>query len=237
MIMPSMTACGSPSRIEAVHERAGVALVGVADEVLLVALGLVGELPLDARGEPGAAAAADARVGDLFDDPLGRLLRERHPGGLVPADGDVRVDGLGIDDADVAQRDARLQLVEADVVPVADALAGLLVLVEEPLDRRAALEVLLDDLGDVPGLEVAVQRVVAEHHDGAHGAQAVAADDADLDLVAETGRLDLLHERVVDGHGAGEQAGGAGADLDVVAAARTLADAHVAGLGRRAPGW
>ena len=107
-------------------------------------------------------------------------------------------------------------------LPVADALAGLLVLVEEALDRLAALEVLLDDLGDVPGLEVAVQRVVAEHHDGAHGAQAVAADDADLDAVAEPGVLHLLHEGVEDGHGAGEQAGGAGADLDVVAAARTL---------------
>ena len=215
----------------AVHERARVALVGVADEVLLVVLGLAGELPLDAGREPGAAAAAQARVGDLFDDPLGRLLGERHPGGLVTADGEVGVDGLGVDHPDVAERDARLQPVEPDVVPVADALAGLRVLVEELLDRLAALEVPLDDRGDVPGLEVAVQRVVAEHHDGAHRAQAVTADDADLDAVAEPGRLDLLDEGVVDGHGAGEQAGGAGADLDVVAAARTRRDVDVAGLG------
>ena len=44
----------------AVHERAGVALVGVAEDVLLVAVGLGAELPLEAGGEAGAAAAAQA---------------------------------------------------------------------------------------------------------------------------------------------------------------------------------
>ena len=113
-------------------------------------LDCVGELPLDAGREAGAAAAADARVGDLLDDPLGRLLGERHARGLVAAAREVVVDGLGVDDADVAQRDARLLLVEADVVPVADALAGLRVLVEEAARPAAPpLRCSLDDLGDV----------------------------------------------------------------------------------------
>ena len=86
---------------------------------------LARELPLDARREAGAAAAADARVGDLLDDPLGRLLGEHHARGLVAAARHVLVDALGVDDADVAQGDARLLRVEVDVVPVADALAGL----------------------------------------------------------------------------------------------------------------
>ncbi len=55
----------------AVHVGAGVALVGVADHVLLVAGRLVGLLPLAARGEPCAAAAAKARGLDLGDDGRG----------------------------------------------------------------------------------------------------------------------------------------------------------------------
>ncbi len=214
----------------AVHERPGVALVGVADDVLLVALALIGELPLDARGEAGAAAAADARVGDLLDDPLGRLLAESHARGLVAAARQILLDALGIDDAHVAQGDARLLLVEADLVPVADARAGLGVLVEELLDRRAALEVLCDDRADVLGAQVAVQRVVAEHDHRAHGAQAVAADDRDFDALAEAGLPDLLDEGVVDGQRAREHAGRAGADRDPVAPAGSLGDAHVTGV-------
>ena len=37
MIMPSITLCGSPSSTDAVHERAGIAFVGVADDVLRLA--------------------------------------------------------------------------------------------------------------------------------------------------------------------------------------------------------
>ena len=53
----------------AVHEGAGVALVGVADDVLDVALGLAGELPLETGGEAGAAAAAQAAAQDLARPP------------------------------------------------------------------------------------------------------------------------------------------------------------------------
>ena len=54
----------------AVHVGAGVALVGVADQELAAAVGLVGQqLPLQAGGEAGAAAAAQPRGLDLLDDP------------------------------------------------------------------------------------------------------------------------------------------------------------------------
>ena len=59
-----------------VHERPGVALVGVADDVLLVARGVVAELPLEAGGEAGAAPAAQARALDLVDDLLPAHGRE-----------------------------------------------------------------------------------------------------------------------------------------------------------------
>ena len=57
-----------------VHERAGVALVGVADQVLLVALGLAGELPLLAGGKAAAAPAAQAAGFDHVADLLRRVL-------------------------------------------------------------------------------------------------------------------------------------------------------------------
>ena len=66
--------------------------------------------------------------------------------GLVAAARQVLVEALGVDDADVAQRDARLlRLVEGDVVRAGDALAGGRVDVEQLLDDVAADEVLLDD--------------------------------------------------------------------------------------------
>ena len=55
----------------AVHVRAGVAFVGIADDVLLVGRGLAQELPLEAGEEAGAAAAAQFGGLDLLDHQLG----------------------------------------------------------------------------------------------------------------------------------------------------------------------
>ena len=60
----------------AVHERAGVALVAVADEVVLVARVGAAEAPLLAGREAGAAAAAQAAGLDLVDDAVGVVLGE-----------------------------------------------------------------------------------------------------------------------------------------------------------------
>src|SRR5690606_38614323 len=49
-------------------ERARIALVGVAHDVLLRGRGIGHRLPLDARREAGAAAAAQARGGHFLDD-------------------------------------------------------------------------------------------------------------------------------------------------------------------------
>jgi hypothetical protein len=74
-----------------VHERAGVSLVGVTQDVLLVALGLGGELPLEAGGEARAAAAAQAAHHDLLDDGLRRHLGERLGQGRISVVGYVLV--------------------------------------------------------------------------------------------------------------------------------------------------
>jgi hypothetical protein len=55
----------------AVGEGAAVALVGIADDVLLRADRLRHRPPLDPGREAGAAAAAQARLHDLFDDRVG----------------------------------------------------------------------------------------------------------------------------------------------------------------------
>ena len=54
----------------AVHERARVALVGVADDVVLLAGVGAAVAPLPARGEAGAAAAAQAALLDFVDHGL-----------------------------------------------------------------------------------------------------------------------------------------------------------------------
>ena len=188
---------------------------------LIVARRGRGELPLHARREAGAAAAAQAGGEDLLDDLLRRHRRERLARGLVAAPRQVLVQALRVDDADVAQGDAVLRLVERDVVGAGDALAGGGVDVQQLLDDLTAGEVLLDDGLDVLELEPRVVRVaVGDDRERSLRAEAVAADDADLDLVLQAGLGDLGDERVVDLQGAGEHAGGAGADRDPAPAVR-----------------
>ena len=73
----------------AVHERAGVALVGVAYHIFFFALGVARGLPLKPRRK--ARAAAPREAGDLYrlDDGLGRHLRERLFQRLIPARGEI----------------------------------------------------------------------------------------------------------------------------------------------------
>jgi len=212
-----------------VHERPRVALVAVADEVLLVARAGARELPLHPGGKAGPAAAADAGVGDLGDHRLGGHRGERPLRRRVAAAGAGLGEVLGVDDADVAQGDARLGAVEADLVPVGDGGAGGRVLVDEPRHGDAAGEVLADDGRHLLGAELDVEGGVGGDGEGGLGAEAVAAALADLDLVLEAGRADLGHEGVVDGERAGEDAGRAGADRDPQAAVAEGSDADVAG--------
>jgi hypothetical protein len=96
----------------AVHEGPRVALVGVADHVFGLALGEAGELPLQAGGEAGAAAAPQPGGLHLGQHAArGHLLQHPGQGGVAVA-GDGLPDLLGVDQAAVAQRDALLLAVE-----------------------------------------------------------------------------------------------------------------------------
>ena len=75
-----------------VLEGAGLALVGVADEVVRPLLLLGQAVPLDPGREARAAAPAQARGLDLVDDRLA-LHPERLPQALVAAFGEVALEG------------------------------------------------------------------------------------------------------------------------------------------------
>ena len=101
----------------AVHVSAGVALVGVADDVFGVAFGLGEEIPLVAGEEARAAASAQARGFDLLDDGVSAAVDEHLVERLVAADGDVLLDVGGADEAAIAQNDLLLAFEEGQRVP------------------------------------------------------------------------------------------------------------------------
>ena len=199
----------------AVHVRARVALVGVADHVLLALGLLLGELPLHACREARAAAAAKPGLEHFVDDLLGRHLEEHLLDRLVAVARDVVLDLLGVDHAAVAEHDAVLLLVERDV-RLGDELLRLLGVVAEALDDAALDEVLRDDLLDVLGLDLHVEGALRQDlDDRALLAEAEAAGGDHLDRLVELLlREDALELRdnLVAAAGA---ARGAAADQDV----------------------
>ena len=167
----------------AVHERARVALVTVAEHVLHVAGRVVGELPLHAGREAGAAAAAQAAGEHLGDHLLRCHLGEDLGHREVTVAGDVLLDLEGVDHARVAQGDLHLTAEELDVLDLGDGGAAAGVLVDEPVDDTALEDVLLDDLGAVFDLDLLVEdtvRVDDGHRPCFAGAEAAGLDDGDL---------------------------------------------------------
>ena len=201
----------------AVHVRARVALVGVADHVLLALGLLLSELPLHAGREARAAAAAQARLEHLVDDLLGRHLEEHLLDRLVAVARDVVLDLLGVDHAAVdhaavPEDDAVLLLVERDV-RLGDELLRLLGVVAETLHDAALHEVLRDDLLHVLGLDLDVERALGKYlDDRALLADAEAAGRDDLHLLLEAGGLELVRERLDDLVGAAGAARSSAAD-------------------------
>ena len=107
----------------AVHKGAGVALVGVAADVL-DPLGLGrGKGPLLTGGEAAAAPAPQTGIQDALHHLLRGHLAEHLAQGHVAVVGDVLVDVLRVDDAAVLQRHPALLFVE---VGLPQALDGVL---------------------------------------------------------------------------------------------------------------
>ncbi|VTR63828.1 hypothetical protein DESC_100024 [Desulfosarcina cetonica] len=81
----------------AVHERPGLAFVPVDDHVFLLAGGVAGRFPFETGGEAAAAAAAQVGRLDLVQDTFRGHLEKGLGKGRVPADGEIVLDLLGID--------------------------------------------------------------------------------------------------------------------------------------------
>src|SRR5208283_2726685 len=101
----------------AIHVRAGIALVRVADDVLLVGLGLGHEFPLIPREISSAAASTQLGSLDLLEDVLRAASDQDFVQGLIASDGDVFFDVVGIDESAIPQNDFLLPLEEGHLVP------------------------------------------------------------------------------------------------------------------------
>ena len=211
-----------------VHVGAGIALVRVHDDVLRVAGGVMHGAPLPAGRESAAPASPQTRPLDLVDHRFGIGPFEHVGEGLVSADCDVVVDQPRIEAGVVLHEEPLLVLVEGDVVEALDASAVLGMLVEEPLDRAAAAEGLLDDLGHVRrgDPEIAGPRG-EDHDDGTALAEPVATRPPDGDLAGDPGPLDLALEGGDDvvrsaGDAARARADGHAGPLRIAVAAQPL---------------
>ena len=131
----------------AVHKRAGVALIAVADHIADGLL-LSGHLaPFFAGGEARAAAAPELGVGNGLNDSLGRHFKEGFFKALVSAGGNGRLNALRIDMAAVLQHQTGLLGVEGDLL-----LRGidLVILTEhQPLHRLTPEDRFFKDLAAV----------------------------------------------------------------------------------------
>ena len=102
-----------------VHERAGIALVAVTDDVLLAVRLSVSELPLSAGGESATAAASESGIENIFDH-----VRPVHFKSVFKTFERARAESLvyifGIDASATVQSDTNLLFIESDFVLLGD---------------------------------------------------------------------------------------------------------------------
>ena len=172
----------------AVHEGPGVALVGIADDVLLLGGHLGDGGPLEPRGVAAAAAPAQPAGGHLPQDLRRGHLGEGldHPG--IAADGDVALEALRVDDAGVLQHDLLLAGEEGGIGGLAQALhRGSAEAGRDLFGIPSADVAIQHGLGDIPGLD---------RHQGTGGAEPHAAHTLHLaGVTLADGALQGLEDR------------------------------------------
>ena len=185
----------------AVHECTGVALVGVADEIFLVSLGVPGCSPLECGGEAGAAASAEACNVNLLNDLLlGPVLFQNLTDSGVAVPGNVLVDVAGVNKTAVPQRNAGLFLQEARVV-VGDVDAvkkGEVLRTDGVIDEVCVFLLQTDEA-------MHLSFIIIEVYDGLQETHANTAGDAELHLVRVV-FAEKLVKPGIDGTGTGGEA-------------------------------
>ncbi len=149
----------------AIHERARVAFIGVADNKFLRAGIAFREGPFLPGGETCAAAAAQAGSFHRVDDILGRHLGQGFADGLVTAIGDIFFDFFRIDQTAIAQRNPFLEPIKRNFIGGGDPFFLLGVFVKQALHLLTLEQVLRKNLRHVFGFNFHVKGVVGENLD------------------------------------------------------------------------
>jgi hypothetical protein len=144
----------------AVHERAWVALVCIADHVLWAALHPAGERPFASRRKARAAPSAQPGVGHLFDNLLRRHFSQDFTQRLITVNGKVILDVIGVNLSTVTKDDSDFfgaQRTEFLVHNGLDFLA-------ETLDNASFKKMLLDQIGNIVHAHPAIVHSLRIHH-------------------------------------------------------------------------
>jgi len=200
----------------AIHESAGIALVGVANDVFHVAFGLAREFPFAPGGESRPAAAAQAGGPHRLDHRVGIVLLQDAGQSLIAVPRNVIFDPLRVDRAAIVQDDLDLP---SEEIHVGGAGHGASVgpLVGEPLDDAAPPEMLGHQFLRVLRRDLLIKCVV-DHYDRPAGTRAETADADQRDVASHGTVVKLLFDRVANLQGPGGDATGPEADADDLAA-------------------
>ena len=179
----------------AVHEGPRVALVSVADHVLIVTGGPATEVPFLRCGEAGPTSSPEPRSPHLVDHLIRRHLGEDLTQSVVTTGADVIVYPLGVDVAAFAQYETLLLPVEHDVVVPGYGFAAHRLAVEKPLDGPAFDQVRMNDFRDIFRCYVCIEGAFRfNDHYGALLAKTVAACEVNR-YVIQACLCDSLLER------------------------------------------
>ena len=177
----------------AVHESARVTLVAVADNVLHRFLYVPAHtLPLVSGGEPAAAPAPQAGVGDLPADRRAIHVEQRLFKGDVPALGNVFLQIFRVTGAAAGQHHPVLLLVKGDILLPGIGYAVLVI--GQPFDDLAAQQRSLHDLAAILRLHADIHHTQRlDMHQRSHLAEAVAATHLDVQALLRVAVVGQAH--------------------------------------------
>ena len=176
-----------------VHECAGVAFVGVADNILLVSLVCGGKAPFESGRESAAASSAQSGILDYLDNLLGSKLGKALCKSLIAVVCDIFVNVFGVDYAAVAKRDSVLLLIELGFLERLDFLTVDCLIIKKSLDHAALEKMLFNNFGNVFNLDFGIEAAFGiNYHNGAESAKTEAAGADNFDFFFKSLCLDFL---------------------------------------------
>ena len=201
-----------------VHERAGVALVGITYDILLRSLVGRAERPLASGREASAPASAETGFRNGCDDLVGSHFGKTFCKRLITVACYVFVYILGVDDAAVAERDPYLLTVEVGLVERLDnAVVSDSLLVKKTGDNVSVDKVLLHDLGNVIDIDHRIEASLGiNYHDRSESAETETSGGDDLYVVFDPVCPDLAVKSLNDLLAVGRCTSGTAADENVL---------------------